>query len=170
VTSLQERINDCFQRSMNGKPLLFDSAEMNAIMAYIKWISTDVPTGTSVSGRGFEKIDTALMPDHARGAAVYTAQCASCHGTSGQGTPSPAGGYVFPPVWGNQSFNVGAGMARLYTAAAFVKHNMPLGQSGKLSPQEAVDVAAFFTQQPRPDFPAKAKDWPKGDKPKDARY
>ena len=36
VTSLQERINDCFQRSMNGKPLPFDSAEMNAIMAYIK--------------------------------------------------------------------------------------------------------------------------------------
>ena len=74
-----------------------------------------------------------------------------------------------PPLWGKDSFNVGAGMARMYTAAAFVKHNMPLGQGGTLTAQEAVDVAAFFTQQPRPDYAARANDWPKGDKPKDAR-
>ncbi len=169
VISLQERINDCFQRSMNGKPLEFDSAEMNAIMAYMKWLSTGVPTGTNVTGRGFEKMDTSLKPDPAHGKAIYTAQCASCHGAEGQGTRNPAGGYVFPPVWGKDSFNVGAGMARMYTAAAFVKHNMPLGQGGTLSAQDSVDVAAYFTQQPRPDYAARAKDWPKGDRPKDAR-
>lgn len=169
IISLQERVNDCFQRSMNGKPLAFDSAEMNAIMAYMKWLSTGVPVGTNVVGRGFEKIDTSLTPDPVRGKAVYAAQCASCHGAEGQGTRNPQGGYVFPPVWGKDSFNVGAGMARLYTAAAFVKHNMPLGQGGTLSAQDAVNVAAYFTQQPRPDFAARAKDWPKGDRPKDAR-
>jgi len=169
IISLQERVNDCFQRSMNGKPLAFDSAEMNAIMAYMKWLSTGVPIGTTVTGRGFEKIDTSLMPDPVHGKTIYTAQCASCHGAEGQGTKNPQGGYIFPPVWGKDSFNVGAGMARMYTAAAFVKHNMPLGQGGTLSAQDAVDVAAYFTKQPRPDYAAKAKDWPKGDRPKDAR-
>jgi len=57
----------------------------------------------------------------------------------------------------------------MYTAAAFVKHNMLLGQGGKLSAQEAVDVASFFTRQPRPDYAAKTNDWPKGDRPKDSR-
>ncbi|WP_316683759.1 c-type cytochrome [Ralstonia holmesii] len=46
-------------------------------------------------------------------------------------------------------------MARIYTAAAFVKHNMPLCKGGTLTAQEAVDVAAFFTQQPRPDYAAR---------------
>ncbi|AOZ02805.1 cytochrome C [Cupriavidus sp. USMAHM13] len=169
VISLQERVNDCFQRSMNGKPLAPDSGEMNDILAYMKWLSTGVPVGHDVAGRGFEKIDTALVPDSKHGAALYAAQCASCHGAEGQGMPNPAGGYVFPPVWGKDAFNVGAGMARLYTAAAFVKHNMPLGQGGTLSAQDAVDVAAYFTQQPRPDYAARAKDWPLGGKPKDAR-
>lgn len=169
LISLQERVNDCFRRSMNGKPLAFDSDEMNAIMAYIKWLSTGVPTGSNVTGRGFEKIDTSLVPNAMHGKAVYAAQCASCHGAEGQGTPNPQGGYVFPPLWGKDSFNVGAGMARTYTAAAFVKHNMPLGQGGTLSAQDAVDVAAYFTQQPRPEYPARINDWPNGDKPKDAR-
>ena len=59
---------------------------------------------------------------------------------------------------------------RLDTAAAFVKANMPLGQGGSLSDDDAYDVAAFFTRQPRPDFARKHLDWPKGGKPKDARY
>lgn len=169
LISLQERVNDCFQRSMNGKPLEFDSAEMNAIMAYMKWLSTGVPTGTNAAGRGFEKIDTALVPNRENGRAVYAAKCASCHGADGEGMKNPQGGYFFPPVWGNDSFNIGAGMARTYTAAAFVKHNMPLGQGGTLSAQDAVDVAAYFTAQPRPDYAARAQDWPRGDRPKDAR-
>lgn len=169
VISLQERVNDCFQRSMNGKPIAFDGDDMNAILAYMKWLSSGVPVGTNVTGRGFEKIDTALTPDREHGKAVYAQRCAACHGAEGQGLPNPQGGYAMPPLWGKDSFNVGAGMARMFTAAAFVKHNMPLGQGGTLTAQEAVDVAAFFTQQPRPDFAARADDWPKGGRPKDAR-
>ena len=169
IISLQERVNDCFERSMNGKALPYDSEEMNNILAYMQWLSTGVPTGVSVKGRGFGPVDQKLIPDANHGKLVYQAKCASCHGAQGLGTKNPAGGYMLPPLWGEDSFNDGAGMARTYTAAAFVKHNMPLGQGGTLSDQEAVDVAEFFTHQPRPVYPRKARDWPKGDKPKDAR-
>lgn len=169
LISLQERVNDCFERSLNGKPLPIASNEMNDILAYMQWISTGVPTGVNVKGRGFGPFDQKLKPDGAQGKQVYAAKCASCHGAEGQGLPNGAGGYVFPPVWGKDSFNDGAGMARTYTAAAFVKYNMPLGQGGSLSDQEALDVSEYFTKQVRPVYPGKAKDWPKGDKPKDAR-
>ena len=169
VISLTERVNDCFERSMNGKPLAYDSVEMNNILAYMQWLSTGVPTGTSVKGRGFGPLDQKLKPDAVHGKDVYVAKCASCHGATGAGTANPSGAYLFPPVAGKDSFNDGAGMARTYTAAAFVKHNMPLGQGGTLSDQEALDVAEYFTHLPRPLYKFKARDWPKGDKPKDAR-
>lgn len=169
INSLQQRVNDCFERSMNGKALAYDSKEMNAILMYIHWLSTGVPTGTEVAGRGMGKVDTALKPDAARGKQIYAEKCGSCHGAGGAGTPNPAGGYVFPPVWGNASFNIGAGMARTYTAAAFIRHNMPLGQGNTLSEQDAVDVAEYLTHQPRPPYAPAKSDYARGNKPKDAR-
>jgi len=169
INSMQERINDCFQRSMNGKALVVDSSEMNAILMYIQWLSTGVPVGEEVVGRGMGTVDTALKPDSAHGKQVYAEKCANCHGANGGGTRNPAGGYVFPPVWGSASFNIGAGLARTYTAAAFIKHNMPLGQEGSLSDQDAIDVAEFVTHQPRPAYAAARHDYTSGTKPKDAR-
>jgi len=154
---------------MNGQALPYNSTEMNNILAYMQWLSTGVPTGISVKGRGFGPIDQGLKPDPKRGKLVYEAKCTACHGAEGLGMKNPDGSYALPPLWGKDSFNDGAGMARTYTAAAFVKHNMPLGQGGTLTDQEAVDVSEFFTHQPRPVYPHKAKDWPKGDKPEDAR-
>jgi thiosulfate dehydrogenase len=159
IDSLQERINDCFQRSMNGKALTWNSKEMNAMLMYMRWLSTGVPVGSAVVGRGMGAVDTSLTPDRARGSQLYAAKCASCHGAQGAGTPDGRGGYVFPPVWGPKSFNVGAGMARTYTAAAFIKGKMPLGQNNSLSEQEAIDVADFVAQQPRPAFAGAAKDY-----------
>lgn len=178
VVSLEERINGCFLRSMNGKPLPVDSSEMKAMVAYFDWLSASLPPKANVEGKGVGRIDSNLVPDPAHGKDVYAARCAECHGTNGEGVKDARGEFVFPPLWGDQSFNIGAGMARTYTAAAFVKHNMPvafglnarLGQGGALSDQDAVDVADYFSHQPRPDFPAKVNDWPKGGKPKDARY
>ncbi len=172
VNSLEERVNDCFRRSMNGKPLPYDSPEMVGILSYIWWLSKGVPTGMDVEGRGFAriKLPEGQKPDPENGKAVYAAKCASCHGKDGQGMNGPKGEYLFPALWGPKSFNIGAGMARLNNATAFVKANMPLGQGNTLTDKEAFDVAAYFTQQPRPDFAAKVKDWPKGDKPVDARY
>ena len=170
VNALQDRINACFERSLNGRPLPIESREMISILAYMQWLSREVPTGKSVAGRGFLRIKSPQPPDPVRGALIYAQQCALCHGDAGQGTVAPSGEIIYPPLWGPQSFNIGAGMARLNTAAAFVKASMPLGQGGSLSDQEAFDVAAFFTRQPRPDFSAKSQDWPKGGKPDDARY
>jgi thiosulfate dehydrogenase len=169
IDSLQQRINDCFLRSMNGKALALDSTEMNAILIYIRWLSTGVPVGEEVIGRGMGAIDTALKPNAVHGKQVYALKCASCHVENGAGISNPAGGYVFPPVWGNASFNVGAGMARTYTAAAFIKHKMPLGQGDTLSDQDAVDVADYVAHQPRPAFAPASADYAKGTKPKDAR-
>lgn len=170
VNALQDRINDCFERSLNGRPLPPASQEMIGILAYMQWLSREVPTGKSVSGRGFLPIKGTQIPDPTLGARVYAQKCALCHGNDGQGTYTPSGETVYPPLWGPKSFNIGAGMARLNTAAAFVKANMPIGLGGSLSDQEAFDVAAFFTRQPRPDFAGKLEDWPKGGKPEDTRY
>jgi thiosulfate dehydrogenase len=82
----------------------------------------------------------------------------------GQGTMSA------PPVWGPNSYNIGAGMARISVAASFIKANMPRGWGWALSDDEAYDVAAFINSKPRPDFPDKVYDWPKGGKPEDVPY
>jgi len=168
--TIEERVNDCFERSMNGKPLPTDGPEMTAIVAYMKFLSKDVPPGREVEGRGFARIKPAPTPNREHGKELYATRCASCHGADGAGITGPDGAYVFPALWGDRSFNIGAGMARLHTAAAFVKGNMPLGQGGTLSDQDAYDIADWFIHQPRPDLPGKEKDWPNGGKPDDARY
>lgn len=177
VITLEDRINGCFPRSMNGKPLPPGSQDMQAMLAYIEWMRRDAQPGGKVPGRGIGKIDHNLKPDPVNGERIYRAQCAACHGPQGEGIRSRDGQWIYPALWGEESFNIGAGMARTYTAAAFVKRNMPialhdrfpLGQGG-LSDQDAVDVAEFFTHQPRPDFAPKSKDWPRDKKPADARY
>jgi thiosulfate dehydrogenase len=177
IITLEDRINGCFLRSMNGKPLAKESVEMKAMVAYFDWMTNATKPEDKVAGRGVGKIDPAIKPDLDNGKKVYAAQCAVCHGKDGEGLKQADGKMLFPPLWGDESFNLGAGMARTYTAAAFVKRNMPVGfhekfplGQGGLSDQEAVDVAEFFTHQPRPDFAGKANDWPKDKKPVDARY
>jgi len=108
--------------------------------------------------------------DPQRGESVYAMKCAACHGPDGQGRRGANGEYLSPALWGPESFNIGAGMARLSNAAGFVKTNMPLGKGEMLTDADAIDVAAYFMRQPRPDFPAKLRDWPKGGKPDDAPY
>lgn len=167
--NLAERINGCFDRSMNGTPLAEDSAEMKAMLAYMEWISSDIEDGKELKEAGLQKLE-ALTPDPENGEALYVQKCASCHQATGEGFHTPDGQVIYPPLWGEDSFNIGAGMARLHKAAAFIKWNMPLGQGGTLTDQESYDIAAYFTVQDRPDLKKKDKDWPKGDKPSDARY
>lgn len=177
LVDLEGRINGCFQRSMNGKPLPRESAEMAAMIAYMKWLSQKTPANSKVNISNAGQVDTSLTPDPIRGQVIYHAQCATCHGDNGEGIKDSRGDIVFPPLWGDESFNIGAGMARTYKAAAFVKYNMPMGiqtqglwgHGNVLSDQDAVDVSEYFTHMPRPDFPAIVNDWPKGNVPKDAR-
>lgn len=175
---LEARINGCFKRSMNGKPLDREGPEMKAMIAYMKWLSQNLPKDQKVDIKNAGDVDKTLTPDPVRGKKIYQVQCASCHGDNGKGIKDSRGDVVFPPLWGDESFNIGAGMARTYKAAAFIKYNMPMGiqtkglwgHGGVLSDQDAVDVAEYFTHQPRPDFAGKVNDWPNGNKPKDARY
>ncbi len=169
INVIQERINGCFERSMNGKALELGSDDMNAMVSYMSWLSKDLPFGISPEGRGFVKVDKSLEADTVNGKKLFAEKCSVCHGADGEGQYNDDGTYVFPAVAGDKSFNDGAGMARIYTAAAFIKGKMPFGQGNSLSDQEAVDIAGYFTHLPRPVKANKDKDWPNGDAPKDVR-
>lgn len=176
VTTLEERINGCLMRSMNGRPLPVDSVEMKAFLTYVRWVSTGIPDGVPLKGAGTLKIDDpARAGDRRRGAVIYAEVCSACHGADGAGQRAVRGaGYQFPPLWGADSYNDGAGMNRLLTAAAFAKHNMPLGTtfaSPVLSDADAFDVAAFLVSQSRPRMNNLDKDYPNRlQKPVDAAY
>lgn len=152
VITLEQRINDCFQRSLNGRPLPLDHPALVDMVAYMTWLSQGVPVGANVAGQGIPPLQLNQPADTARGEAVYQAKCQACHGADGGGTQGADGGYLFPPLWGPQSFNSGAGMTRHATAAGFIKHKMPRGAGDTLTDDEAWDVAAFILSKPRPTF------------------
>jgi thiosulfate dehydrogenase len=156
VLTLAERINGCMTRSMNGSPMPEDGREMEALIAYMRFIGEDSPQGVRVAGMGLKPLRPPWhLPDAGRGQAVYLQHCAGCHRADGEGQPAlpPAVGFTIPPLWGDGSFNAAAGMAKLETAAAFIHANMPVGADYRvpvLSEQEAWDVAAYVIAQPRP--------------------
>jgi thiosulfate dehydrogenase len=146
IISLQNRIQECFARSEAGIPPPQDSEEMRAVVAYIEWLSRDGEKGKAYKGRGFVKV-AALKGDPQAGKKIYAAQCASCHGTDGAGVPP-----VLPALWGNNSYNDGAGMNNPSKMSAFLIHNMPQDHPGTLTPQQAYDVAAYVHTKARPKF------------------
>lgn len=164
VIDLEERIGDCFERSLNGRAPAYDSPEMRDMIAYMAWLSRGIPVGVEVAGQGLPALPAlpAQTPDTAAGRETYLAQCARCHGADGQGGASPA-----PPLWGPRSYNIGAGMARVRTAAAFIRVAMPHDRPGILSPAQAYDVAAYINARARPDFAGMDRDWPHGGAPDD---
>ncbi len=164
--NLAGRINDCFERSLNGHALPENHPAMQAMMAYME----SLEQSQEYQEFGIKKLVLKEEPNLTHGQEVYAAKCSQCHQPNGQGLIGEGGLVIYPPLWGKDAFNIAAGMARLHTAAGFAKHNMPLGQGESLSDQEAWDVAFYFSQQQRPDFASKYLDWPKGNKPKDARY
>lgn len=164
VIGLPDRVNYCFTRSLAGTRLPTESREMQDILAYIAWLSRDVPVGAKVPGADGLPPIPALSGDTTRGAAVFTAKCIACHGADGQGNVG------IPALWGPKSYSIGASMSRHSKAASFIWHNMPLGQGKSLSHQEAYDVAAYINSQPRPDSPGKENDWPVGGAPADVPY
>ncbi|HEY5214244.1 MAG TPA: c-type cytochrome [Acidobacteriaceae bacterium] len=146
IISLRDRIQECFVRSENGRPLEYDGEPMRNIVDYINWLSTPQPNRQPFRGRGLVSLPD-RKPDPVHGRAIYAMQCAGCHGDSGEGRAP-----LFPPLYGNDSFNDGAGMNGMRKMAAFVQHNMPQNRKGLLSPQDAFDVSAYIHEQPRPSF------------------
>jgi thiosulfate dehydrogenase len=159
VLTLTERINGCMRRSMNGKNLPGDGREMEALIAYIKFLGRGTPESVRVAGMGlFSLQEPPSAPDSGRGEQVYSKLCASCHKDDGQGErrASPSIGYSIPPLWGDDSFNAAAGMAKTAYAAAYVRANMPFGvqyRNPVLSVQQAWDVVAYMISKPRPPTP-----------------
>lgn len=164
LESVEKRINDCFERSLNGRALKNDSKEMRAIVAYMKFLGTNVKKGEVPEGTGIFDIpflDRAADPE--KGKTVYEAKCASCHGENGEGMMAMnQQEYTYPPLWGEHSYNSGAGLFRMSRLAGYVKYNMPYGATfidPQMSDEDSWDVAAYINSQPRPGKDL-SKDWP----------
>lgn len=156
VNNLEERIAGCFSFSMNGKPPEYGSDDMVALAAYHQWLAKGVPryqAGDTMYGRGYPKLpEPEKGMSFERGEQVYQESCAICHGDDGSGLVQN-NEVVFPAVWGDKSYNWGAGITRHFTLASFVKHNMPLGQPNKLTDQQSWDVAYYINSHERPQDP-----------------
>lgn len=155
IGTLEDRINGCMERSMNGRKIPLESEEMKAMVAYMEWLGEDLPAELEKYYKGYAPI---RLPERAvdleAGKVVYNRDCALCHGQDGQGIKGPANGYLYPPLWGPDSFNDGAGMHRIITAAEFIRGNMPFGMATrdapKLTDDEAYDVAGYINSFDRP--------------------
>ncbi len=158
VQSLQDRINNCFMRSMNGKRPIIDTEVSMAMAAYVSWLSTGLPMKGNAKkpvNPYYSKlwpnkdliplIKSATNKNYLNGKKIYEERCASCHGMDGNGVD------VFPPLWGEGAYNTGAGMSKLDKMATWVMFNMPLGDA-TLSAQDAVDVTIYVDAQPHTDF------------------
>jgi thiosulfate dehydrogenase len=156
VLTLTRRINGCLRRSLNGKDLPTEGREMEALIAYFKFVGKGSPEGVRVPGMGLRPIENPTSPpDARRGEAVYAKLCVTCHKEDGQGElrQPPAIGYNIPPLWGDASFNAGAGMAKTAYAASYIRDNMPLGinyLTPVLTVQQAWDLAAYIISKPHP--------------------
>jgi thiosulfate dehydrogenase len=157
--TLAERINNCFERSMSGKPMPLDSQEMKDLLNYLNWISKEVKEVKNPPWLGLKMLKSRHKPNLAHGEFVFNTNCSSCHGDHGQGggkLPEPVGKTI-PPLWGDYSFNDGAGMSNLEVLSAFIYWNMP-DKNSILTENDAIDVAAFLLNQPRPHFvPSQSK-------------
>lgn len=164
VITVEDRVNYCFTRSLAGSRLANNSKEMTDIVNYLAFLSRGIPVGTKAKVDGLIEMPTRLTGDPAAGQALFAEKCTACHGPDGQGVATN------PALWGPKSFSIGASMAREERAASFIWRNMPLGQGGTLTEQQAFDLAAFVVRQPRPDSPGKERDWPMGGAPYDVPY
>lgn len=164
VETIEFRINDCMERSLNGQKIDENSREIKAMVAYLKWVGQGIPKEIKPAGAAVEELpflNRAASP--VKGKEIYVVKCQRCHGTDGEGVPAPdTTHYIYPPLWGPNSFNVSAGLYRISRMAGFIKNNMPFGASWKepqVSNEEAWDLAAFIISQPRPEKKF-AEDWP----------
>lgn len=164
IEGFEKRVNDCIERSLNGEQLDPDSREMQAMVAYLKWVGKDVRKGETRSGFGLMKLIPLSRPaDPVKGKSVYENYCARCHGINGEGQIAESGlEWTYPPLYGEDSYNFGAGLYRISKFASYVKANMPYGvtfENPFLTDEEAWDVAAYVNSMPRPEKDLSA-DWP----------
>lgn len=162
--TIEKRVNDCIERSLNGNSLDHQSVEMRAIVAYIKWLGSNVKKGERAAGSGLKDIEFLdRSSDSSKGHLLYTLKCQLCHGQNGEGLlVTGIGEYIYPPLWGKNSFNTGAGLYRVSMMAKFIHANMPLGaryDSTFITVEEAWDISAYINSRQR-SFKNFPQDWP----------
>ena len=150
VITLEDRVLNCFMRSCNGTRPPLGSEVSVAVTAYITSLSQGQTLRMNSKrpiGPGAIKL-LAVKPDQAdlqRGAALYTSRGAECHQKDGQGDKDN------PPVWGERSYNDGAGLSSVENLAAWLKVAMPLDDTD-LTDQQALDIAAYVNSHKRSHF------------------
>jgi thiosulfate dehydrogenase len=165
IQTIYDRVNDCLRRSLNGEGIDTNSYEMQSIYSYLKWLGKGLPKGKKPIGAGLQALPLInRAADENKGLTVYRTLCQSCHGAEGKGILNQTRDeYIYPPLWGENSYNDAAGLYRLGSFAAYVKNNMPYNLAShadpKLSVDEAWDVAAYVNSRPRPHM-KQDKDWP----------
>ncbi|HEY8781208.1 MAG TPA: c-type cytochrome [Mucilaginibacter sp.] len=162
--TIVEKVEDCFVRSLNGKEIDSSGREMKAFAAYLQWIGKNVKKGIKPVGSGIEELSFLnRAADTAKGRIVFVSKCQTCHGKNGAGVLKKNGvGYIYPPLWGEHSYNIGASIYRISKFAGYVKNNMPFKavKKNRLTAEQAWDVAAFVNSQYHP-FKDISSDWPK---------
>ncbi|MCJ8269223.1 MAG: c-type cytochrome, partial [Psychrosphaera sp.] len=170
--SLQHRINGCFTRSMNGNPLCVpgddcnNNKDMTAIIDYMQSLTDNAKGKFGGEARGFALLPV-LTGNKSHGQSTYLQKCAFCHGADGEGhygegergegesgkDEKGKEQYYRPALWGANSFNACAGMAKTSKLAPFIKANMPFEFGGAITNQEAWNLATFIDAQCRPGKP-----------------
>lgn len=164
IFTLEDRINGCMIRSMNGEMIPADGKEMRSMMAYLSYISEGIEEGEEIPWRMLNTMEEIPEPSVESGVELYEEKnCLSCHATDGSGTGANSG----PALWGDDSFNDGAGMARMTKMAGYIQNNMPIGETDELTDQEAADLAAYILSQDRPEWEGHDDDFPGIDRPTD---
>lgn len=182
--TLSDRIVDCFLRSQNATGVAgvakdaaslptTTSKEVLALNAYITWLARDYPVGKNPEWRGKNAIATdkqipVAKLDPKKGEVLFMERCINCHGMDGQGVA--IGEKKAGPLWGPDSWNDGAGAARVYTLAGIIRYMMPYTYPGSLTDEEAQQIAAFINSKPRPSFPFKEQDYLTEKMPPDSVY
>ena len=177
--TLEDRVIGCFLRSLNAprgghengshRPSAADG-EVQDLVAYLTWLSEGAAAEKPRHdvAHALQKLIPLAELDRERGRKLYFARCKQCHGRSGQGVR--IGDLKAGPLWGPKSWNEGAGAARVYTLAGYLRRAMPYLAPGSLTDEEAQLIAAYIDSQPRPEFAAKDQDFRKEPLPPDAVY
>lgn len=152
---------------MNGKKLDKETREMKAMVAYMDWLGEGMPKDIMDDYKGYTTIE---IPNESvgleYGKEIYNKEYMVYHQEDGHGVKKAdfSLGYEFPPLWGDNSYNDGAGMHRVLTAAGFIKANMPFEEASrdnpKLSDKEAYHVARYINSKPRLAKSNKENDFP----------
>lgn len=164
IETVEMRVNNCFERSLNGSSIEDSGKEMKSIVAYMNWVGKDVNKRQAPNGSGIENLAFLdRKADTKKGEIVFVALCQKCHGNNGEGKLNDDGKeYLYPPLWGEHSYNIGSGIYELSKFAGYAKNNMPFGFSYKnpqLTNEQAWDVAAFVNSKPHPGYKYLKMDW-----------